>query len=154
MTLNAWRIVKTKYLEGAFDGEGARLYGGRWNSPGNRVVYTAEHASLAVLEVLVHLESSTPLPGYSLVQVAFEESLIEELEVEELPPNWRASPPPVEVQSIGNQWIEEERSAVFKVLSAILPIEAVYLFNPQHPDFDKFTISTPIPFSFDKRLLG
>ena len=154
MTLTTWRIVKTKYLKGAFDGEGARLYGGRWNSPGKRVVYTAEHASLAILEVLVHLESSTPLPGYSLVQVAFEESLVQELEVEGLPPNWRASPPPVEVQSIGDQWIDEGRSAVLMVPSAILPIEAVYLFNPQHPDFNKIKISTPLPFSFDKRLLG
>jgi RES domain-containing protein len=106
------------------------------------------------LEVFIHLETSTLLPIYSLVQVAFEESLIEELEVEGLPPNWRASPPPVEVQSIGDQWIDEERSAVLKVPSVILPIEAVYLLNPQHPDFDKLTMSTPIPFSFDKRLLG
>jgi RES domain-containing protein len=154
MTQSAWRIVKSRYLEEAFDGEGARLYGGRWNSPGNRVVYAAEHASLAILEILVHLETSAPLRGYSLIQVSFEESLIEELGVERLSPNWRASPPPVEVQSIGDQWIEGERSAVLKAPSAILPIEAVYLFNPQHPDFDKLSISTPLPFSFDKRLLG
>jgi RES domain-containing protein len=154
VTLSAWRIVKTKYLKEAFDGEGARLYGGRWNSPGNRAVYIAEHASLAVLEVLVHLESSIPLPGYSLIQVAFEESLIEELEIEDLPPDWRASPPPVDVQTIGDRWIEEGRSAVLKVPSAILPIECVYLLNPQHPDFGKVNILTPIPFSFDERLLA
>jgi RES domain-containing protein len=154
MTQSAWRIIKSRYLEGAFDGEGASLYGGRWNSPGNRVVYAAEHASLAILEILVHLETSAPLPSYSLIRVAFEESLIQELEVEGLPTNWRTSPPPVEVKSIGDQWIEGGRSAVLKVPSAILPIEAVYLFNPQHPDFDKLSISTPLPFSFDKRLLG
>ena len=154
MSLSAWRIVKTKYLEEAFDGEGARLYGGRWNSPGNSAVYTAEHASLAVLEVLVHLESSIPLPTYSLVQVTFEEAHLEELGVDGLPPNWRRSPPPVEVQSIGDQWIDEGRSAILKIPSAVLPIESVYLMNPRHPDFESTRISDPIPFSFDKRLLG
>lgn len=153
MTISAWRIVKTKYLREAFDGEGARLYGGRWNSPGNRIIYTAEHASLAVLEVLVHLESSIPLTAYSLVKVEFEESLIEELDVEELLPDWRISPPPVDVQSIGDQWIDEVRSAVLKVPSAVLPIESVYLLNPRHPEFESVRISAAIAFSFDKRLL-
>ncbi|OGO16769.1 MAG: hypothetical protein A2Z14_05615 [Chloroflexi bacterium RBG_16_48_8] len=153
MTLNAWRILKTKYLKEAFDGEGARLYGGRWNSPGNRIVYTAEHASLAVLEILVHLESSIPLPGYSLVRVEFDASIVETLDVKGLPTNWRASPPPVEVQSIGDQWIEEGRSVVLKVPSVVLPIEHVYLLNPQHPDFKGIAIFAPISYSFDKRLL-
>ena len=154
MSLSAWRIVKTKYLKEAFDGEGARLYGGRWNSPGNRAVYAAAHASLAVLEVLVHLESSIPLPTYSLVQVTFDEVHLEELRVDGLPPNWRSSPPPVEVQSIGDQWIDEARSAILKIPSAVLPIESVYIMNPRHPDFERIRISDPIPFSFDKRLLG
>ena len=153
MTVSAWRIVKTKYLREAFDGEGARLYGGRWNSPGNRVIYTAEHASLAVLEVLVHLESSTPLVSYSLVQVQFEESLIEELNVDRLPLDWRKSPPPVDVQSIGDRWIDEMRSVVLKVPSAVLPIESVYILNPRHPEFESIRISAAVPFSFDKRLL-
>lgn len=154
MILSAWRIAKTKYLKDAFDGEGARLYGGRWNSPGNRAVYVAEHASLAVLEVLVHLESSIPLPTYSLIQVSFDEALLKELGADELPPNWRSSPPPVEVQSIGDQWIDEARSAILKIPSAVLPIESVFIMNPRHPDFESVRISDPIPFSFDKRLLG
>jgi RES domain-containing protein len=154
VTLSAWRIVKTKYLKEAFDGEGARLYGGRWNSPGNRAVYVAEHASLAVLEVLVHLESSIPLPTYSLIQISFEEALLEELGIDGLPPNWRSSPPLVEVQSIGDRWIDEARSVILKIPSAVLPVESVYLINPRHPDFGSIRISDPIPFSFDTRLLS
>jgi RES domain-containing protein len=154
MTSSAWRIVKTKYLEEAFDGEGAKLYGGRWNSPGNRIVYAAEHASLAVLEVLVHLESRSPLPSYSLVSVEFDEGLVEEFDLEKLPVNWRSSPPPLQVQSIGDRWLDERRSVALKVPSVILPIESIYLLNPQHPDFERIRISSPIPFSFDKRILG
>jgi RES domain-containing protein len=154
VTVCAWRIVKTKYLKEAFDWEGARLYGGRWNSPGNRAVYVAEHASLAVLEVLVHLESSIPLPTYSLIQISFEEALLEELGVDGLPPNWRSSPPPAEVQSIGDRWIDAGRSVILKIPSAVLPVESVYLINPRHPDFGSIHISDPIPFSFDNRLLS
>ena len=54
--IRAWRIVKTRYSADAFSGEGARLYGGRWNSPGVAMVYTAGSKSLATLEVLVHLD--------------------------------------------------------------------------------------------------
>ncbi len=73
MILSAWRITKATHAPDAFSGEGAWHFGGRWNSPGTRVVYTAEHASLAVLEVLVHLESSLTLPKYSLIQAEFDE---------------------------------------------------------------------------------
>ncbi len=51
----AWRIVKRKHAKKAFTGEGARQFGGRWNSPGVAIVYTAESQSLAALEILVHL---------------------------------------------------------------------------------------------------
>ena len=54
-----WRIVKTKYAAQAFDGEGARLYGGRWNSPGLRMVYNSENVALAALEILRHLVKSS-----------------------------------------------------------------------------------------------
>jgi len=51
----AWRIVKARHATTAFNGEGARLNGGRWNSPGERVVYASATKSLAALETLVHL---------------------------------------------------------------------------------------------------
>jgi len=51
--LKAWRIVKTRYAASAFDGEGARRFGGRWSSKGVRVVYAAGPVALAVLAALV-----------------------------------------------------------------------------------------------------
>ena len=56
---SAWRIVRAARVNSAFTGEGARIYGGRWNSRGTAVIYVSEHESLAALELLVHL---TPLP--------------------------------------------------------------------------------------------
>ena len=54
--ISASRICKTRHLATALSGEGARLNGGRWNSPGLPAVYTSSSLSLATLEVLVHLE--------------------------------------------------------------------------------------------------
>ncbi|HTF71866.1 MAG TPA: RES family NAD+ phosphorylase [Edaphobacter sp.] len=72
MTIKAWRITKRRLARTAFYGEGARLYGGRWNRPGTSMVYVAESQALAVLEVLVHLDSSSLLEKYVLIQVDFD----------------------------------------------------------------------------------
>jgi RES domain-containing protein len=154
MILSAWRITKATHAPDAFIGEGAWRFGGRWNSPGTRVVYTAEHASLAVLEVLVHLESSLPLPVYSLIQAEFDEGNIERIDASKLPENWRSGPASAKTQIIGDDWVGERRSLVLGVPSAILPIEMIYLINPEHPDIGEITIYEPQPFSFDKRLVG
>ncbi|MDX6710688.1 MAG: hypothetical protein QOH96_1704, partial [Blastocatellia bacterium] len=72
----AWRIVKTRLAAQAFDGEGARLYGGRWNSVGVRMVYTAGSLSLAVLEIFVHIENTDILPTYSVCAVHFDSVVV------------------------------------------------------------------------------
>ena len=51
-----WRLVTPRFARTAFSGEGARLYGGRWNRKGVPMVYTAGSLSLAVLEMLVQDE--------------------------------------------------------------------------------------------------
>ena len=90
MTLSAWRIVKRKYASSAFSGEGARLFGGRWNNPGVAMVYTAQSQSLAALELLVHLDSSDLLATYVVFEVRIDESLIARVDSAELPRHWRA----------------------------------------------------------------
>jgi RES domain-containing protein len=152
MRLTAWRLVKTRYAATAFDGEGARQYGGRWNSPGTVVAYAATTASLAILEVLVHLESGAILPSYSLVSVEFEEALVHTLIGSALPADWAASPPSAETQAVGDRWVRERQSAILRVPSAIVASEYNYLLNVTHPDFVHVRIATPTPFLFDSRL--
>jgi RES domain-containing protein len=74
--IRAWRIIKTRYSADAFSGEGARLYGGRWNSSGIAMVYTAGSKSLATLELLVHVENTSVLPSFSICPVDFDDSLV------------------------------------------------------------------------------
>ncbi len=149
----AWRIVKSAYAENAFDGEGARLYGGRWNSPGTRMVYATESVSLAVLEIVVNLEEVGPLPAFSLCSVEFDDGIFEALDRSELPEDWRASPGPLELQRLGDAWARDHASAVLKVPSAIIPSESNYLINPNHEDFGSIKLGDPQPYDLDPRLI-
>jgi RES domain-containing protein len=150
----AWRIVKRKHARTAFTGEGARRYGGRWNSPGTAIVYTAESQSLAALEMVVHLDSSELLRNYVVFEVDIDESLVVKIGLAQLPRNWRADPPPKRVREVGDAWAKAATSAVLQVLSATLPAEHNFLLNPHHPDFPKLVIGKPSSFQFDARLAG
>lgn len=151
--VTTYRICKTKYAATCFDGEGAFRFGGRWNSRGTRILYTAGSLSLAALEMLVHLNDQEILLSYSFAVAEFDESLV--LPVEEfraLPENWSVSPPPLEIQRIGDEWARAQASVVLKVLTSIVPIEFNYLINVEHPEFFKVNLSKPQTFTFDERL--
>jgi len=149
--LSAWRLTKTKLIAGAWDGEGARKSGGRWNSVGIAVVYTSGTLSLALVEVLVHLPSGI-LPAYSAVRVDFDESMVTAVGPRDLPANWRDYPPPPDTKAIGDLWVAQGSSLVLRVPSVIVPTEYNYILNPAHPAFADLTIGEPMPFPFDPRL--
>jgi RES domain-containing protein len=149
-----WRITKQKHTDTAFTGEGARLYGGRWNSPGRAVVYTAGSQALAALELLVHLDAAALLLQYVLIEV----KLPADAEITEsgpaLAPEWRSDPPSTGSQQVGDQWLAEGRTLALKVPSVLIPgpEEGNYLINPEHADFKRCKIGRAIPFVFDERL--
>ena len=149
--LSAWRLTKTKLIAGAWDGEGARKSGGRWNSVGIAVVYTSGTLSLALVEVLVHLPSGI-LPAFSAVRVDFDESMVTTVGPRDLPANWRDYPPPPSTKAIGDLWVAQGGSLVLRVPSVIVPTESNYILNPAHPAFADLTIGEPMPFPFDPRL--
>jgi len=167
--IEAWRITRKRFAAEAFSGEGARLYGGRWNRPGVVMVYTAGSRSLAILEILVHLRRTQPLADYVLIPVTFEASLVTVVEslklpsidenraaaeeVPGLPENWDSEPPPVETQALGDLWIAAGHGPVLAVPSAVVPAERNYLLNPAHPLFGQIRIGTPVPCRIDQRLL-
>ena len=152
MTLTEWRIVKKKFTGTAFDGEGAREYGGRWNSPGKRVVYTSGSVALALLEMLVHVDSSL-LSSYLVIPARFDDSAVSAVDALSLPDDWRTHPAPFTLRQIGDKWLESLSSPVLKVPSAIVPDEQNYLLNPDHPHFSKISIGDPVQFEIDLRLL-
>jgi len=153
-TISAWRIVKQKLAKTAFSGEGARVYGGRWNTPGRSVIYTAESRALALAEILVHLEFPLALSRYVVFQVEIDESYVTCLDLGKLPKNWRAEPAPKRPQALGDGWVASGISAVLQVPSAVVAGEFNYLLNPLHPDFSKLVIHDPERFSIDRRLVN
>lgn len=145
--------MKKRYAASAFDGEGARVYGGRWNSPGVPVVYVASTRSLAALEMAVHLDRSTFLSSFVVIPCEFDERLVTTVAHDALPAQWRRDPPPSELAQIGDTWAKAAQSAVLAVPSAIIEEETNFLLNPVHPDFSKIPIGEPQDFEFDQRLL-
>jgi RES domain-containing protein len=148
----AWRIVKTKFVSSAFDGEGARIAGGRWTSAGRRAVYTSGTIALATLEILTHLDSVVPLPDYSLIELQIPPQLVIAIPIASLPSDWRTYPAPAALLAIGDKWLDDATSAVLQVPSA-LTLEDNYIINPAHTDFRRITRAEPIAYPLDQRLL-
>jgi len=153
VTARAWRITKAKYANQPFNGEGARLYGGRWSSPGTPVVYVAESLSLGILEVLVHLQQTPILADYVVFSIDFAPELVETVPERDLPANWRGYPTPAENQAIGDRWVQGGSSVILRVPSAIIVHEHNFLVNPTHPDFRRLTIDGPLPLDIDPRVM-
>jgi RES domain-containing protein len=147
-----WRITTARFAATAFSGEGARLYGGRWNPKGFELVYTAESRSLALLEMLVQ---DAPLrASYVLIPARLPDTVrVVYLDVADLPADWRQPEQRDALQRIGRDWLGQGQSAVLAVPSAVVPAESSYLLNPRHPDFAQIVIGEPEALQTDRRLM-
>lgn len=151
--LTVWRLVTARFARSAFAGEGARLYGGRWNRKGVSLVYTAASQSLAVLEMLVQDE---PLRArYVMIEARIPKGIaIDRIEIADLPSDWRDIAAREKLQAIGTEWARKQSAAVLAVPSVVIPAETNYLLNPLHPDFRRIKIGKPRQFQTDLRLIG
>lgn len=143
--MTVYRIARSVYA--VLDGEGARRYGGRWNQRGTPAIYASEHISLAVLEVLVHVDPDD-LPGDLHVYRIVLPDTIDE--VDELPSSWREDISLT--QEVGERWLERDVLA-FRVPSAIVPQEYNAVINPMHEEARRLAVDDLGPFIFDTRLL-
>ena len=151
---SAWRIVRAAHGNSAFSGDGARIYGGRWNSPGTAVIYVSEHESLAALELFVHLTPLSPDDRYRSFRLEWEDKLTEYFLVKNLPVKWNAEPPTIQTMQIGDDWVQAGKSVALGVPSVLSRSEMNFLLNPKHVDFKKIKISRPVDYRFDSRLLN
>jgi RES domain-containing protein len=157
--IEAYRISKESNPAKGFSGQGGKDWGGRWNSRGVAVVYTAAHRSLSILEILVHVKGgagtggtaiSTPFYVYA---VSFDAALVEELRIFSLPAGWNLEPPTAASQSLGDAWVLAATSPILAVPSVIVPEERNYILNPNHPRFPEVQIASPVVCAVDPRLL-
>ena len=133
-----------------FDGEGARIAGGRWNAPGLRLVYTAGSEALAILELLVHVSPQQIPSDHVCIPAEVPDPLIESLPEDALPSDWRRNP--AATSRLGSRWLRAGASAVLRVPSVVVPREWNYLINPAHPAFPTLAVQPALPIEFDPRL--
>lgn len=147
-----WRLSREPYA--SLEGEGARLYGARWNSVGVPVVCAASHLSLAALEYLVHIDiEDVPSDLVALsIQVPDRASQIT-LRAEDMPPDWRNVPVPRQCAAVGDDWVGQGDALLLRVPSVLVPEEENVLLNPRHPEATKVGVVGTRRFVFDTRLL-
>jgi RES domain-containing protein len=153
--MRVYRIEREKYLDTTLAGIGASMTKGyRWNSLHTKLVYTSESRALATLEISVHLDLSEDLPtDRYYVEIDIPDSINkQEVRIQDLPEDWNSSPPAIITQTIGDDFVSENKAAVLKVPSSIVPQEYNYLINPNHPDARKIKVITKTPLRFDPRL--
>jgi RES domain-containing protein len=149
--MRLWRIASARFP--ALDGEGARLYGGRWNSIGLPAVYTSEHASLAVLEKLVWTDPEDVPADLVLYGIDLpDDASIERMDWAPLPADWAESGSAACVR-VGDEWLTSARSLALVVPSAVMSMDHNVLLNPRHPMMHRVEVAVREPFAFDLRLL-
>ena len=151
--IRSWRIVHKQHADKAFDGQGAYLFGGRWNHPGVHIVYTAASVALATLEALVNGVHPQQIENYIRISVDFPESVLTSVDVDSLPADWKTAPAPDSTRAIGQRWAKKALSAVLCVPSAVVVDEVNYLINPLHTNFAQVHIGRARRYRFDARLL-
>jgi RES domain-containing protein len=148
--MRLWRLCRRRHA--AFDGEGARLEGGRWNRPGSAVVYTSATLSLAVVELLVHVDpEQAPADLVALAADVPDDLPVQTVAVRDLPASWRRHPAPPALAEIGARWLRRKAAAVLSVPSAVVPEERNFLLDPAHADFARIRVAAPAPFRLDPR---
>jgi|JI10StandDraft_1071094.scaffolds.fasta_scaffold750603_2 RES domain-containing protein len=152
-----YRITKLSYLTD-LSGTGARLYGGRWNSEGVAVLYTASSFSLALLETMAHtaldnipqdfgylaIDCPEPGPGKSVLSMG----------VNDLPEDWQSYPAPFRLQEIGDRWAKSGEHLYLRVPSVIVALEDNWLLNPMHPAFAEVRVHSQGRVPLDSRVVA
>src|SRR5262249_11473023 len=140
--LHAYRIADGR--QPIFDGRGAALYGGRWNSPGRRVIYAAETYAGALLEKLAHTNIGR-VPRYQkYVEILVPDGVSIEILDADTITGWDA-PDLLASRRFGDEWYDSRRSAVVLVPSVVSRVERNVLINPDHREFRKLKASRPRP---------
>lgn len=138
-----------------FDGTGAMLHGGRWNSAGVRAIYCASTLAVAQLETLVHIGRTIPPTNHAWISIDLPEDVATTiLGPADLPPGWDHPTAKDVSQSVGDAWFAAKSTAVLRVPSVAAAADHVWVIDQDHPDFARMTASPPQPLVWDPRLFG
>lgn len=151
--MRLWRLSRERYLDQVLEGQGAKRHGGRWNSRGVALVYTAESLELALLEALVHLDLDLVPDDYWSLCFEVPDELVAPPPAR-LPRDWDRLPPyQPAVQRIGDRWVEQGATLGLRVPASVLPERHNVLLNPGHPDIRRVAEVSRRRLDWPRRLL-
>lgn len=154
--IQVFRLQKATFAspENILSGYGAELFGGRWNTVGQAVVYTSATPELSLLETLVHIEELylDEMPVYVLAVIEIPKDSILDVTLSDLPNNWNDIHITLDNQRFTHSWLESESHLAMAIPSVIVPMSLNYLINPNHPRMKEVKVVEITPFSFDSRL--
>ena len=151
--MKLFRIAKKQYIKD-FSGEGARLYGGRWNKRGTHMLYFSTSLSLSVLEILVHFNQEYAPQDLYYIEIEIPDKFINyKSNFNSIKEHIRDNPPHFSTQQFGSLWIEKKEDLALAVPSAILTVENNVIVNPNHPLISKLKIIKSSKLDLDTRLL-
>jgi len=149
--MRVYRIGKTKHAND-LTGEGARLFGGRWNHKLTPCIYTSESRALALLEYTVNINIEDIPRALSITIIEIPTIGIQEIEEVQLPGNWKQVPAPSSTKDLGTHLLKTSAKLVLKISSSVITEEYNYLLNPLHPDSKLFKIVDIRDFVYDVRI--
>jgi RES domain-containing protein len=148
-----YRVGRTKWAND-ISGEGARLFGGRWNRAGTACLYASASRALSVLEYTVNVGIDDIPRSLSITTYDLMDLNILELDQEALPGDWKASPSPSSTKDFGTALLQDPATAVIKIASSVIPEEFNYLINPLNENMSKIQIVDVRDFVYDVRIKG
>lgn len=151
--MNVYRLAREQYAS-PLSGVGAAIKGGRWNSVGIEMIYTAANRSLAMAEVAVHFTLATLPKDYVMITIHIPENVSsKKIVVDDLPTDWKQFPHPPTTQKIGDAFVMENKYCILWMPSVVTQGDYNVLINPNHKEFSKIKITALEPFPFDRRIL-
>ncbi len=151
-SLTVWRIGDPSGRFPIWSDGGARVMGGRWHLAGDPVIYTSEHYATAMLEKLAHFQGILPDNQHHL-EITVPAGTSYEVFVDHLAPGWRDAGTG-DAARFGHDWVQQERTAILIVPSAIAPMERNVIVNTAHAAFRAIRIGLETPVYWDRRLFG
>lgn len=146
-----YRVGLTKYAND-LSGEGARLFGGRWNYPLTACVYTAESRALCILELTVNSNIDNIPRALSMAAIEIPDTDIKTFAITDLPGDWRDASAPASTKDFGTRLLKAAAHPVIRVPSVIISEEFSYLLNPAHANSKLFKVVDIQDFVYDVRI--
>jgi len=129
-----YHLDKWKY-RAVWPPEGTLHADGRWNKPGQWLIYCSPAISLSKLEILAN-ENNLPIRRVCMTIDVADNADVFEVSEKKLPVNWMEKPYPPTLIEYTQQFIESGL-LLMQVPSAQSYREHNYLINVRHPEFNK-----------------